>query len=620
MNHRTPQILLAVTAVLGLVIIFFYPPWQKDPDSSANSLVLPQPEQITSARFSYPRSGTWGDLEIAKQPSGQWSMSSAVISDSSIHQPLLGKFLSMMTSEWPLIPSSPDADTERGRQILNDMGLTPPFVRITLQQLNATSPVILELGREMDDREHVYARIEGQNAIGLAPYELLVMATQPPPYWKDRRFIEIAPPSITSITVESPGKEPVRLARDEVTTLWQIASPMMESAAHLSIEQKLQAMGQSQAIEYRQPGDTFEMEKVFGMTLSTLNGSDRRLEWFLIIRPEEDVSDEGEDQPPLFLVEDSESELRAIVTEDTFKPWTGGVDTFRDRQMLLFSPDILTTLKVEIFNGPSFSISRREPGSQWMVTSPSLPEPVMADPKVIEDTLKLASRMKIKSFPDIDWQDAAQVGLAPPRAVYSFMAKTGDTGEEVLVAQLRLGTLDQENQIVHAAHNRADRVYTLEPADALSLPRDIHRLRAPELFPEISSGSRISGLRWQSPVGNISYTRDRETGSWAGIGTVEAEALDNFCSSLADYRVDSWRGFGPGSLEALEISGDAGSGLRLQITTTDGSTHQIRFGKRSPRRGIYASRSFPEGDYVFNFDAELVDKLSTVDEISLMYR
>ena len=639
MNYRTPQTLLIITAALACIIAVFMPPWKSSESDRQSQVTFPELERIQSVTIEFPSSDGRAPIWLERRPGNGWTLKSGdgEVSGMRAHSPLVEKFLSYLYEPWRKIPSAPDPETGTGRKVLADMGLFPASVTITMNTATIASgkdvPVIINLGDLLDDNTTAYASSSTMKDVGLAPADFLTMAAQPYYYWKDRFFLGIPANEISHIKVLDPasGSGTTELERDERNDFWTISSPVHEPADHQSIVDRLQRLGQTEVIEFRPPTDKFDTTEVLRMVVTDESGNERELRWDFIKRPEDDPAEE--DEPPLYLLKDSGNSELAVMEGYALTDWIGGVDKFRDRRMLLMSPDSINAVDVSFIaeDAESFTLSKDDAG-KWTILPKAIGNeknevtatPIRANTELMDQLVNLASRMRIKSFPRIPWDSASTVGLQPPRARYQFFTGAGNDSngemisQKTLVAELMLGNLDQDSRIIYAAHNRNNSIYTLDPVDALSLPREIYKIRDLILMPDIEDGMEITSIGWSSGLGQISMERSA-AGQWNGLGTVEQETLSGFCQILAEYRVDQWRGAGKNSLDSFGIPMDLTEGFHMTLTTQSGDTSVIAFGRRSPRGGYYAATEFSGVPYVFIFPTSLIDRLSPIREIRNFY-
>ncbi|MCD8535754.1 MAG: DUF4340 domain-containing protein [Verrucomicrobia bacterium] len=460
-------------------------------------------------------------------------------------EPMVEQLLAQLTQPWKRIATPPDPDSLEGKKTLASMGLTTPQLTVSIRALNQPEPITIHLGAHLDEATSMYASSSDFRNVGLAPWDTYRLANQPVHAWINRQFAPVIPASVTSIEVQS-NQGNTSLIRDAVTGIWQVVDPIIDTADHLAIETHLVELSRSTALEYRGEADTFDTEFALKLTIHQAPDVTRELIWEKIHRPPDDPAEAGE--PDLFLVHDKSSPYRAIVTGEAVEDWSLSSDHFRDRRMLLFSQSSIQKVQIDIFGKSGFSIEKSS-GEQWQILGDNISTPIPADSGQVADFLNLAQSLRISSFPDIPWDQASSIGLAPPRASYSFWSQPTTQQDPVMIAQLNLGSLDTEREILYAAHNRTNRIHTLSPVHALSLPREYFPLRSRKLLPGILS-TQITRLSWSGQSGEIQLTRN-PNGTWANLDPIESETIIDFCADLAGFEVDSWRTFGIDALKNL---------------------------------------------------------------------
>ena len=616
MIQRFPYKLIFITLVAISATLVFIPPWDRSKKTEEPILHSLDVKDIEAISIAIGSGTNKSSVQLTQSNNKKWYVDDKNGNSYEAHLPLIETLLLQLENKWTEIPSPPDASSEAGQKLLKDMELSPAKLTMTLGTKSGLN-LVLVFGSKLDGQDFCYISDQNYSSVALAPIELQNMAIQPALYWRKRQVIDLEESPYDSITITSLyGK--IGLKKNTASQTWTLATPIKEEADTQEIEKKIRYLSQINAIEYRPKSDSFET--TFALRLNFLNEGInlRSYEWRQIRRPEEDPANEGE--PPLFILTESISGSRAIVTGEAIPMWTIAPDDLRNRQFLSFSPNEVAGVSIEIGEEQSFELVKNKVSNTWKIELPSQGFEFPAQTRKIDSFIRHASLMKIYKFPTLDWDQATAVHLDPPIARYKFWKLNDEAKKKIPLATLSLGRLNQKDEIIYASRMKEKTIFALQPVDGLSMPQNYYQLRDGRLFPSLDENLKITELHWTSKNADIKFTRSLDRGNWKGLENLENAVLEEFCIKLLNYTFDDWRGFGQSSVESFRISkpGDVGKGLKIALS--DGSEKILQFGRSTPRRGIYTAVDFEEGTYIFDFSKDLIDTISAIDEIRLYFK
>jgi hypothetical protein len=320
---------------------------------------------------------------------------------------------------------------------VQEYGLTEPTMEVTLG-LKSGEQTKISLGANTLVGGKIYATISGKQGLFLVPTSLRTDLDKQPDAVRDKRLARFDKDKVSRVTFTNAKGTVVaeKTARDAKQVIWTLTNPGPYKGDEWSITSGLNKIADTDAKEFApnpndlkaygldRPQAECKIETSDGKTYDILVGSRTRKKV-----PASQYSGGAEDKDLVYTMRQGRPEvllMEASLLDDLNKD----VLALRDKHIVGFKRDDVTSLKVERQTGLSFTVQRA--GSDWMIEAPQTAKAAKSKADdIIWDITDLEAKEYVSGTPDLK-----AIGLAVPATVMTVNLKGGKTvtlkfGDEV---------------------------------------------------------------------------------------------------------------------------------------------------------------------------------------------
>ena len=456
----------------------------------------------------------------------------------------------------------------------------------------------LLVGNKTAPGDQVFIRVVGLDGAFVTDAGWLQLLPRSADEWRDTALVDAAG-AIDWIVVTN-GAKALEFRRDPTNRLWRIVRPYPARADSARIAAALQQL-QSGRVTQFVPDDSHADLSSYGLQPAELDV------WLGHGTNFTTAIHAGKNPPESAQVFARREGWNAVVTaaKDTFLPWRGAVNDFRDPHLLALATPVVA--EIEVLGENHFTL-QRQGENHWTVAG----ETFSADAENVTNFLKLLTGLRVADFVK-DFATASDLqgfGLATPARQIILRGTAGDTNS--ILAQLLFSTADTNRVLV----KRDDEgfVYALRTEDFARLPESGWEFRDRRIWSFSETNVAQVTLRQNGKTRTMVRTGDNQwlpapgSQGWQGILN-NPPAVEETVHRLGELTATGWVGHDVTAPEKYGLSPDS---LAITIELKTGEKLNVDFGAELARsQTALASVNFDGRRWVFVFPPVLYQFIVT---------
>ncbi len=492
------------------------------------------------------------------------------------------------------IPADAVRDTP---SLLTDYGLDAPAETVTIESNGKM--VTVQFGKETALPGRLYARLAGRDAVYVVDASLRDLARLSADEYRDRRFLNVAPPAVQSVTLETGGQS-MTFVRDG--DQWKMTRPFTARADRERLEDWLSDLATSQIGVFTQtPAEGAKGDGLATPPLVVRLTSDEQ-ETPIVVEfggpapelpppPPSEFDDPNAPPPgpiPQVFARATDQPFVVTVPADLLEIKVNAPDSLRDHQLAPVNLDLVDRVRVTPDKLPPYLLERA--GEGWQVAGES---PLAADPAEVARFLETVTRTQGQAFLPPDTPELA-LFTSPVVAVALLAYSEGPTAEagpgEQPVANLEFA---RDEKAAYARVEGEPGILVLAPEILERLPLSglaFQRLALAEFAPD-----KLTSLTRQMGTSQIQLAHtDQGWRLTEGEGVLDLAAADSLATALSKLRAVRWVG-----LEQADMGFEHPTAL-LRFSVGDAPARTLTLGARDDNGMTYGKLSDRQGVFLLN--------------------
>ena len=445
----------------------------------------------------------------------------------------------------------------------------------------------LLVGNKTAPGDQVFIRVVGLDGAFVTDAGWLQLLPRSADEWRDTALVDAAG-AIDWIVVTN-GAKALEFRRDPTNHLWRIVRPYPARADGVRIAAALQQLQSGRVTQFI-PDDAHADLSSYGLQPAELDV------WLGHGTNFTTAIHAGKSLPESAQVFARREGWNAVVTasKDTFLPWRGAVNDFRDPHLLALAAPVA---EIEVLGENHFTL-QQQGENRWTVVG----EKFSADAENVTNFLKLLTGLRVADFVK-DFATASDLqgfGLATPARQIILRGAAGDSNS--VLAQLRFSTTDTNRVLV----KRDDEgfVYALRTEDFARLPESGWEFRDRRVWSFSETNVAQVTLRQSGKTRTMVRTGDNQwlpapgSQGWQGILN-NPPAVEETIHRLGELTATGWVGHDVTAPEKYGLNPD---NLAITVELKTGEKLSVDFGAELTRgQTALASVNFDGSRWVFVF-------------------
>ena len=445
----------------------------------------------------------------------------------------------------------------------------------------------LLVGNKTAPGDQVFIRVVGLDGAFVTDASWLQLLPRSADEWRDTALVDAAG-AIDWIVVTN-GAKALEFRRDPTNHLWRIVRPYPARADGARIAAALQQLQSGRATQFINDDSRVDLSS-YGLQPAELDV------WLGHGTNFTSAIHAGKNPPESAQIFARREGWNAVVTvaKDTFTPWRGPVNDFRDPHLLALAAPVA---EIEVLGENHFTL-QQQGENHWTVAG----EKFSADAENVTNFLKLLTNLRVADFVK-DFATASDLqgfGLATPARQIVLRGTAGDTNS--ILAQLRFSTTDTNRVLV----KRDDEgfVYALQTEDFARLPEAGWEFRDRRVWSFSETNVAQVTLRQSGKTRTMVRTGDNQwlpapgSQGWQGIIN-NPPAVEETIHRLGELTATGWVGHDVTAPEKYGLNPD---NLSITVELKTGEKLNVNFGAELPRgQTALAAVNFDGSRWVFVF-------------------
>jgi hypothetical protein len=408
---------------------------------------------------------------------------------------------------------------------LADFGLENPRLRLTLRGKKGVMALLV--GNETPTKDGVYAQVQGDKDLLVAPKSIYERLNHTLDDLRDRTVVDFLPASATRIEIKSADRE-IELARSSAATnaepRWALTRPLAARADQRKVSELLADLSGLRVTDFvsEDPRDvhTYQLdEPEREVTVWTGESGMTVLFGRTLTNDATKVYAKPKSADSIYTIPSATAQKFAVQAND-----------LRDPQVLAFADDDVHG--IEVLHGTD-RISLVHTDSTWRITTPVV---VAADETAVQQLLAHLHGLNARQFTADVATDLDKYGLAAPMATVSLRGE----GPNPLV-QLLMGATDASNGVRFVKRADEPFVYGVDTNIVSWLPENYLALRS--RFVADLKADEIVKLVIEKNTGKEILQRGAD-GKWELVepsrGVLDNDALQRVLDAFATLRAEDF--------------------------------------------------------------------------------
>ena len=445
----------------------------------------------------------------------------------------------------------------------------------------------LLVGNKTAPGDQVFIRVVGLDGAFVTDAGWLQLLPRSADEWRDTALVDAAG-AIDWIVVTN-GAKALEFRRDPTNRLWRIVRPYPARADGARIAAALQQLQSGRVTQFISDDSRADLSS-YGLQPAELDV------WLGHGTNFTTAIHAGKNPPESAQVFARREGWNAVVTaaKDTFLPWRGAVNDFRDPHLLALAAPVA---EIEVLGENHFTL-QQQGENHWTVAG----EKFSADAENVQNFLKLLRELRVADFVK-DFATASDLqgfGLATPARQIILRGTAGDTNS--VLTQLLFSTTDTNRVLV----KRDDEgfVYALRTEDFARLPEAGWEFRDRRIWSFSETNVAQVTLRQNGKTRTMVRTGDNQwlpapgSQGWQGILN-NPPAVEETIHRLGELTATGWVGHDVTAPEKYGLNPD---NLAIAIELKTGEKLSVDFGTELPRgQTALAAVNFDGSRWVFVF-------------------
>ena len=307
----------------------------------------------------------------------------------------------------------------------------------------------LLIGNKTAPGDQVFIRVVGLDGAFVTAAAWLELLPRTAEEWRDTSLVEAA--GAIDWLVITNGTKAMEFRRDPTNQLWRMLRPLAARADGARLAAALQQLQAGHVTRFVTDDPRADLSG-YGLQPAELDvWLGRGSNFISAVHAGKLVSEKS----PLLYARREGWNSVVTAAKDTFAPWRGAVNDFRDPHLLTLATPVT---EIEVRGENNFTLQQRGT-NDWMVAG----EKYSADPENVRAFLKVLASLRVADFvkDTATATDLAERGLANPVRQIILRGPVGDTNG--VLGQLLFGTNETSRVLVKRGDE--DFIYAIKPED-----------------------------------------------------------------------------------------------------------------------------------------------------------
>jgi len=444
----------------------------------------------------------------------------------------------------------------------------------------------LQVGNMTAPGDGVYVRVVGQAGAYVTDPDWLRQLPREVNAWRDSALVDLAG-SVDWLVITN-GTRSIELRRDATNHLWRITSPLQARANNLLIATALEQLSSAKVSQFVNdaPADL----TAYGLQPAALDvwlGSGTN--YLAAVHAGKDLPD----HPGQIYAQREGWNSVVTVASDTFAPWRGAVNDFRDPRLLDFTARVA---EIDVRGENGFTLLENG-ANGWTVAGEKFP----ADEDSVKEFVGLLTNLRIAEFvkDTATATDLQGFGISTNSRQITLRSTAGDTNS--VIAQIIFGTAGTNQIFV----KRGDEgfVYALSLADYKQLPEYGWEFRDRRIWNFSETNVAEITLHQGGQTRQILRTGANSWSVALGSPGINPLAIEETVHRLGQLAATGWAGR---NFPAPEKFGLNTNNLDLTVELKNGEKRAVDFGGVVPgTQTVFAAVTLDGERWTFEFPAPL---------------